>query len=143
MRYVVLIFGLIGVGWSGFISYRWGTEWIEHHVEIDSTMAFLKPPLPQNQLVTDMREFYTRQRALPFIMGGTVLGLFGTMLSFGGRGLSGGALLLVIGAGPAVFAPNYLMITGSFLIAGVFSLFVRPRTPRPAKERTPVDDDDA
>ena len=157
MRYVVLIIGLLGVAASCIFGFRWGTEWREHHEQMEKELKLFErarseflAASPADQMKSrtggvvflqsmqdNLTLFYTRQRMLPFILAGIVLGLIGVIVSFNGHGLLGALLLVVIGAGPAIFDPKSLIITGCFLVAGFFSVFVRPRRP---KEPAPVDD---
>ena len=156
MRYIMLLFGLLGVGGLGVISYWWGTEWLKQHNDYEANLNLLKAEQsfartvaaagehPKNLLAiqaqqTNVTLMYKRQRVLPFVLSGIVLALIGIFVSFIGRGLSGAALLLVTGAGPAIFAAPMLIFSGSLIVAGIFSLFVRLGRP---KEPAPMDDVD-
>ena len=161
MRYLVLLFGLAGVGGSGFVAYQWGTQWLDQRTTIEQKRGTLESQLdslktsaadpraasPQREqtlaaVASDTRKynddalsFYSHQRVLAFLLAGAILGLFGTLLGFLGRGFSGGLLLLATGGGPAIFnlsvqVPGNLSLplavfTGGLAVAGLLSFFVR------------------
>ena len=153
MRIVVLIFGVLGLLGSLFVSYRWGSEWLEIHDRMEKaskivrsqrgdkskgaddeawlkdrdvlTMVLAAAIDPQN-FQTAENLFYTRQRALPFVVVGNLFALIGIVVSFAGHGRSGAALLLASGLVPAVLEPKVLIFTGCLVLAGLFSLFIRP-----------------
>jgi hypothetical protein len=138
VRYVVLVFGLLGIAGAGFLSYIWGRDWLKYHEIMELVATAGGGSLPRNELGSDIEMFFQRQRMLPFLLAGVVLGLFGTFVCFfGRRGLSCALLLFVLGAGPAVFDPPVLIFTGSFIVAALFAVFVR--RPRPV-ELDPVAD---
>ena len=155
MRYVVLIFGLLGVVGSGFLGYKWRTDLNDGRDKVELNRKLLESelagskdnrgaadPLLKSRLA-DFNEkyakYYSLGRAVPFLLASAVLGLFGTFVSFSRHGLSGAVLLIVTGAGPGAFAPPALVFTGSLILAGILSLFVRPRRP---KVLAPVEDMD-
>jgi hypothetical protein len=138
VRYVVLVFGLLGIAGAGFLSYIWGTEWLKYHEMMELLATATSGSLPKNDLGYGIETFFLRQRMLPFLLAGVVLGLFGTFVCFfSRRGLSCALLLFVLGAGPGVFDARALVFTGSFIVAALFSVFVR--RPRPV-ELDPVAD---
>ncbi len=136
MRYVVLIFGLLGVAGSGFIVYKWGTQWLDNHQLYPVQLKLLEAMQKSSEAGTEdqlkaVTQWYTRERALPFVCASAVLGLIGILVSFTGRGLSAAVLLIVTGAGPALLGEPFVVIyTGGLILAGFFSLFVRPRRPK-------------
>jgi hypothetical protein len=161
VRYVVLLFGLLGVGGSGFIVYKWGTEWLNRHEDVETSRntherklntlvwrsGYLTPESQKLNMGVTLDEynkqnavFYDRQRMLPLVIGGMFLAWIGISASFRGYGISGALLLLTAAAGPAVFDPLILVYTGCLILAGLCALFIRAPRPAPVKKPASLDD---
>jgi hypothetical protein len=153
MRYVVLVFALLGLGGTGFIAFIWGwsylaeSDWFENRsMELERSLKNARPADDNEYRLRreeDVRTFnsstalfYNWRRTLPFILAGFLFALMGIVLCFLGRGFSAAALLVVGGAGPGVFVPAALLYTGSLVVAGLCALFVRPSGP--SRPRRPI-----
>lgn len=138
MRYVVLIFAILGVLGSGLFGYKWMDNY-----QYEKEKVWVTPEARD--------EYLRRAKAWPFLLAGAALGLFGACLAFVRRRYSGAALLLCAALGPAVFhpggaifsktdqsfelgslavSPGVLFFNFGLLFAGLLAFLIRPPRPR-------------
>ncbi len=126
MRFVVLLFGFIGVllttaAGGAFFFYLEAVGWLatQQHVEIPvNVMGYLR----QTESLTKQPHLY----AALFCFLAALFGLFGTILGFLRCGKQGGLLMLVPVLGAAMMDPFSLVLTSMQLITALMSFFVGP-----------------
>jgi len=126
MRYVVLIFGLVGAVGSGFIGYQWMDGFNHEKVDMAEIRPLAHTGFFKSEALGKIAEFDRRAKAWPFLLTGAVLGLLGCLLAFERRRFSGSALLLCAALGPVVFNPPVAIFTFGLVLAGLLALFIRP-----------------
>jgi hypothetical protein len=141
MRWVVMAIAILGAAGSGFLGFGMRTE-IE---------KFNMPQIRANiQKNPSVRELYKREIAADnasyFLIAGIPMGLIGSFLAVGRRGILAFLVLLAAWAGPGVFLFDRLvnnkealmgwaLFTGALLLAALLSFLIRPKKVIPEDER--------
>lgn len=139
MRYVMLVFALLGVAGSVFLGARWlgdldkGRDKIAKMQELSDKMGeenFKKLSKAMGSEV-DMNQYHKLVNASYALIGGAVLALLTSIVTFVRvvPGYIGGVILIACAVAPAIFEPKSLVFSGSLILAGLFAFFVRRPTP--------------
>jgi hypothetical protein len=136
LRIGVFLLGLAGSLGSGFLGYWWRNETRDRRpgfdqavhdfrrrcdiLGIDPTEVAREPFW--RELEQEYRAFQRQDRAYPFLLAGSVIGLVGAVLALRGRDRSSAALLLVAALGPAVLDPTALRFSFALVLAGLLAL---------------------
>ncbi len=164
MRIAVLIIGILGVALLGTGTYIAGMAFLAASKVLEANIqtfkknqeqlkAFAKNTGGTTALQLELEAEVSKQkgllaidygnkRVMPFLLGGLILGLFGTIASFKGHGFSGALLLILSGVIPGLIFPLLFLFSCLLPIAGFLSLFVRkPRVEPKVGYETTFEDD--
>jgi hypothetical protein len=121
MRFVVLIFGLLGAAGSVYL----GTKWISDREKLAVDVEKL-PPERKAELDKLVKSAYA-------MIGGAILGLAGVLMALNRMGIMAAGLFIVGVAVPVVLSqePKILVFTFGLAIAGLLSFLIRKKTPAP------------
>jgi hypothetical protein len=136
MRYAVLILSLIGAAACGALGAKWLSDINSPNgklaVEIADSIASGKndaelektygPRLPELKELS--AKLMRLQKASYALFGSVLLAIVGGVLALKSQKFLAALVLLVAGAGPAIFAPPALLATGVLLLSGLLSLLI-------------------
>ena len=93
MRFVVLIFGLLGVAGSGYLGAKWisGKPKPEEFEAMKALATIINKP----ELTAQIQEQEARNRTAPVLLGSAVLGLIASIAAFKRKGLLAGLVFFV------------------------------------------------
>ena len=146
MRVAALVFGLLGVVGSAFVGVKWmndpgvGGKQAELKKAVELVRA-----LGPNPLTEDVEEAYRRSQTYYALLGCAALGAIACFLVAMRKGMLAGALFLGAFAIPMALyqKPPLAIFTGSLVIAGLLSFFVKSGTPyKPARPGRGITEDD-
>ncbi len=126
MRYVVLLFGLVGAVVSGYLGYLWMDNFYHQKAITAEMRQHTATGYYKLEALEKIAEFDRQAKAWPFLLTGAVLGLLGSILAFERRRFSGSALLLCAALGPVVYKPLVALFICGLILAGLLALFIRP-----------------
>jgi hypothetical protein len=144
MRWLVLVFALVGAGGSGLIGFVWRSEVDK---QTNPSMAQIRANMKKNPVVRDTyRHAIALDNATYFLMAGAPLGLIGAFLALGRRGILAFLVLLAAWVGPGVFLfeilvnhsevlSRWAICTSALVPAALFSLMIRRKKVIPEDER--------
>ena len=131
MRYVVLIFAILGLGTTGFLGYRWWRE--TTNLDNQEKLGALKKADEQGspsigpQEKEAIVEFDKRTQTWPFLFGAVALGVVGCGLILNRQGLLAALCFLTAAAVPGFFNIAGSIFATPLILAGILALFVRRR----------------
>jgi hypothetical protein len=144
MRWLVMVFALLGAGGSGLIGFIWRGE-------VDKvsspTMTQIRASSANNPLTRERyKEVIALDNATYFLMAGAPFGLIGAFLAVSRRGILAFLVLLTAWVGPGVFLfdtlvnhsevlSRWAICTSALIAAALFSLMIRPKKVIPEDER--------
>lgn len=129
MRIVVLILGILGGLTSGYLGYRWLSDYDSRKGDIER-MRKESASGKDAELDAKLAQVDKAHKASYCLLAGCLLGIAGGVLGYMGKGLIGAALMLVGFAVPAIFAPLSLVFSCPLILGCVLSLLVK--APHPA-----------
>jgi hypothetical protein len=138
---LILLFGIGGAAGSALVGTVWLIDTPTYKKDLEKSQKALdairtNPALVRLLVGKDVSEQDIRDEAraielqikgMPFAFAGAVIGLLGCILAYKGRGLSGGVLLMMVGAGPLALNVKAAAFTGAMVLAGLLALFRRPK----------------
>jgi hypothetical protein len=121
MRFVVLILALAGGAATGFLGYKWRSDYEGQAAILDAARQKAQGnPAAEAEFAKVDR----LSKAAYFLLAGAPLGLIGGILAMLGRGKLAAVVLLLALVGPAVLAGPVVMEDNTLL--GGFILFLSP-----------------
>jgi hypothetical protein len=137
MRIAVLITGFLGMIPPAILACILLAERAEENANLPEMKKQAQDTGKEKEFQEHIESHNRITQSAYFILMAIPLGLFGTMLAFTGRGISGGALMLVTALGPALLIPELmrkLVVFGFSLLlvlGGILAFLVQPPPAQP------------
>jgi hypothetical protein len=133
MRWAVLVFGLAGVGLTGFLGYRF-MQFVNNELNIEVIRA-MRPTVEAGKGTVEMAlevvGYDMRLKAYPYMFGVALLGLAGVGLALARMGMLAAVAFLVGLLIPFLFDPILVFYSAPYAVAGLLSIFIK-KSPEPA-----------
>jgi hypothetical protein len=140
MRFVALFFGLLGAAGSGFLGNKWQHDIQEQRAKLDLVRALAEvDPKTKERLETIDRLGNTAYA----LLAGAALAVAGCVLVMLRQGYFAAGLFCVGFIAPIVVGqdPKVAIFSFGLALAGLVSVFVKPKREKPVKRRDHIPED--